>query len=453
MKKLLLTIVSALMILFTLTGCNGKVSNKDLQKMIEASSDFSGLMSTSAKIITESEIGNGKKAILFSAKISETSAPSYYIATTDEKAKNIYALRFSYEPLKVISDEISQNRPESMNSALYKKVVDYLSSYGDSYLTDEANAKTFLRDITGTGGVIPTQTAQDIITEHIKSNSIYGDEDELWVVFDNDCAVPLCYAIKTKTNYNPDDNSESMWVAYTLSGKQEGTYRTKSELYEAITGKYAEFEDDKGAGGTLRLVVVSGKEPFVYSMGGTPSGADIDIANAIAKELNMDIEITVMSQSSAISSTANGIYDMAMGGLTTSSTNDNVTFTDNYYDNYVIVLGNNGALNNKICAALARIKSDGTAKTIMEKHNVHKIPKEESAEEKPTETPTPGKTDQTSGENGGTTISYRVRKSADDSKSQLGAFASLENAKKEADSHKDEGYKVYDMNGKLVYTP
>lgn len=45
---------------------------------------------------------------------------------------------------------------------------------------------------------------------------------------------------------------------------------------------------------------------------------------------------------------------------------------------------------------------------------------------------------------------YRVRKSWNDSNSQIGAYASLDNAKKECDKH--PGYSVYGENGKLVYT-
>lgn len=48
---------------------------------------------------------------------------------------------------------------------------------------------------------------------------------------------------------------------------------------------------------------------------------------------------------------------------------------------------------------------------------------------------------------------FRVRKSADDATSQIGAFEDLNNAKKEADAHKAEGYKVYDDIGNLVYEP
>lgn len=57
------------------------------------------------------------------------------------------------------------------------------------------------------------------------------------------------------------------------------------------------------------------------------------------------------------------------------------------------------------------------------------------------------------GENAPSDTMYRVRKSANDSKSQLGAFSSLDNAKKLAKEKKSEGYKVFDGSGKLVYTP
>lgn len=45
---------------------------------------------------------------------------------------------------------------------------------------------------------------------------------------------------------------------------------------------------------------------------------------------------------------------------------------------------------------------------------------------------------------------YRLRKSVNDAKSQIGAYSVLENAKKHADK---SGYNVYDETGKLVYSP
>ena len=52
-----------------------------------------------------------------------------------------------------------------------------------------------------------------------------------------------------------------------------------------------------------------------------------------------------------------------------------------------------------------------------------------------------------SGTSASTTQLYRVRKSWSDAKSQIGAFASLENAKKACKS----GYSVFDNNGNVVY--
>lgn len=45
---------------------------------------------------------------------------------------------------------------------------------------------------------------------------------------------------------------------------------------------------------------------------------------------------------------------------------------------------------------------------------------------------------------------YRLRRSADDAKSQIGAYSVLANAKKHADK---SGYNVYDGTGRLVYSP
>lgn len=54
-----------------------------------------------------------------------------------------------------------------------------------------------------------------------------------------------------------------------------------------------------------------------------------------------------------------------------------------------------------------------------------------------------------SGSTNSTTQIYRVRKTWSDSKSQLGAYKVLANAKKKADEH--AGYKVFDISGNVVY--
>ena len=48
---------------------------------------------------------------------------------------------------------------------------------------------------------------------------------------------------------------------------------------------------------------------------------------------------------------------------------------------------------------------------------------------------------------------YRVRIEADDVKSQIGAFAILQNAINRAEENKEQGYKVFEVTGALVYDP
>lgn len=48
---------------------------------------------------------------------------------------------------------------------------------------------------------------------------------------------------------------------------------------------------------------------------------------------------------------------------------------------------------------------------------------------------------------------YRVRKSANDAKTQIGAWKNLGSAKEQADKNATDGYKVFDNNGKMVYEP
>lgn len=48
---------------------------------------------------------------------------------------------------------------------------------------------------------------------------------------------------------------------------------------------------------------------------------------------------------------------------------------------------------------------------------------------------------------------YRVRITWKDSKTQLGAYKNLANAKEMADANADKGYKVFDSKGNIVYTP
>ena len=50
-------------------------------------------------------------------------------------------------------------------------------------------------------------------------------------------------------------------------------------------------------------------------------------------------------------------------------------------------------------------------------------------------------------------VKYRVRKGSYDSKTQIGAFANYSKALEFVKDRADEGYKIFDMNGNILYDP
>lgn len=477
MKKFLALSVAIILSTFCLTACGNMMSNKELQKLLTDDKDLSHIDSESAKMLSEKEINDELSAIMFSAK-DEDAKTACYIAVLDKEKEELSLFEPSYSPLIFMQKEISYNRPQTLNNSYFEKVSEKLIE-DEYFFEDEENSKEFLREISSKGGIVSTATAQDIITEIAKTELGFENDEEFCAVFENDCAIPICYASKSvesvycwdwlpesqyltfvssssddeldeaREKYGPEYDEKSVWVAYDLNGEKAGLYKTKTELFETATGEEADFDEEVELSGVLKLATVI-KKPFSYTdSNGELTGADIEIAREIAKELNMDIEISSMSQDTAIRNTGGGKYDMAMAGFTTSVNGGNISFTDNYYGDHVIVLGKSGKMNGKICSALSKLKSNGTIKNIIEKYNIP------ASSEKPQEQVSTETTETTEATDNSTStaIQYRVRKSANDSQTQLSAFASLENAKKDANAHKDEGYKVYDMSGNLVYTP
>lgn len=470
----------AFVLLFTFSSCGAQMSNKQLQKLLEDDRDFSHIDFSSVKVLAEKEIDSDTSALMFSAKEKDEDGTFCYISIFNKKSDDLFYIESPYAPLNYLMNEISKNRPQGLNNSLFEKLTGKIAKEDTEFFDDEENSAEFLRELTGKGGIISQETAQEIITDAARKDLNFEDDENFCAVFEKGCALPLCYATKSneavfswdwiaeeqylsfvsastkdelkeaEEKYGPAYDEKEVWVAYDLTGEKQEIYETKTELFEKVTGSKADFEEEKMTEGILKFATVSNNKPFAYVSNGSLVGFDIEIAQAIAKELNMELEISSMASSMAVKNTGNGTFNMAMGGFTTAQSGENISFTDNYYGDHVIILSKTASnINQKICSALSKISKDGTIDVLAQKYKVSKesAKVEEKVEEKADENQVQAETPTD------TTIKYRVRKSADDSKTQLSAFASLENAKKDANAHKDEGYKVYDMSGKLVYTP
>ena len=482
MKKQFFSFLLAFVFLFTLTACDSKISNKSLQKMIQENNLFENLDISTVKVIDEAEIEKNSKIILFSAKLFNSSTLSHFITFADTQKDILSPIEFAYPPMQYLNDEVTLNRHQELNEKYFLKMAEYAARDKDLF-SDADKAAEFLREITSKGGILATATSQKAIEDFAKEDFELSEAEEFFGIFEDDTANPICYAASTteslyswdwlpesqylsfvsnnrdeleeaEVQYGPAYKDVQAWTSFDLYGNKQKVYESKAQLYEDVTGKEADFDDGNAkTDGVLRFVTVSDKKPFAYIENGDLTGADIEIAKKLADELNMKIEISTASSSSAIKGTGNGNFDMAMAGFTTEGTGKNITFTDNYYKNYVIILGkDNTEFNERVCVALARIKNSGDIDTIAEKYNLESVA-EKPRQYEPSSPAVQEEEPSQSAEEEKPVISYRVRKAADDSSSQAGAFASIENAKKEADTRKDEGYKVYDMQGNLIYTP
>ncbi len=72
--------------------------------------------------------------------------------------------------------------------------------------------------------------------------------------------------------------------------------------------------------------------PFEYIENGEVVGADVDLANAIAEKLGMELEITNIDFDAALTGAATGKYDVAIAGITANDDRKkNMNFSEDYY--------------------------------------------------------------------------------------------------------------------------
>lgn len=85
-------------------------------------------------------------------------------------------------------------------------------------------------------------------------------------------------------------------------------------------------------GNVLTMATNAEFPPFEYLENGEIVGADVEIAQAIADYLGMELEISNIDFDAALTGAATGKYDMAVAGITANDERrQNMNFSDNYY--------------------------------------------------------------------------------------------------------------------------
>ena len=100
-----------------------------------------------------------------------------------------------------------------------------------------------------------------------------------------------------------------------------------------------EAADSTAASGKLTMATEATFPPYEYYDGDAIVGIDVEVAQAIAEKLGMELEVTDIAFDSIIPGIQTGKYDMGMAGMTvTDERKEQVNFSDSYATGVQVVI-------------------------------------------------------------------------------------------------------------------
>ena len=107
----------------------------------------------------------------------------------------------------------------------------------------------------------------------------------------------------------------------------------------AACASTAKTEETASASGKLTMATEATFPPYEYYDGDAIVGIDVEVAQAIADKLGMELEVTDIAFDSIIPGVQTGKYDMGMAGMTvTDERKEQVNFSDSYATGVQVVI-------------------------------------------------------------------------------------------------------------------
>ena len=107
----------------------------------------------------------------------------------------------------------------------------------------------------------------------------------------------------------------------------------------AACASTAKTEDAASTSGKLTMATEATFPPYEYYDGDAIVGIDVEVAQAIADKLGMELEVTDIAFDSIIPGVQTGKYDMGMAGMTvTDERKEQVNFSDSYATGVQVVI-------------------------------------------------------------------------------------------------------------------
>ncbi len=230
--KRIISYVTIFVICIALSACETGLTDKKLKKLLKDN----GYNLESAKIETILDLENGIEGLEDSDQnklVLINNEGNYGLAVINTETDTVTVPAFGYTPLNVVQMEIwSMGKDTNIENAdIMKK---YIEQYGIHGLEEKEYAEEYLREITGTNGIISTDIAQNIISNStMQMFPSINSNDEVTVLFEENSAVPMYYAMQSSQSvYNWDGIfSESVYEVWKASADRE-----TQQLTEAMYG-------------------------------------------------------------------------------------------------------------------------------------------------------------------------------------------------------------------------
>lgn len=206
-KKITICLITFLIII-SLSACGNNLSDRRLREILNEN----GYEFESSKIETILDLKKDTQGLDRSDNnklVLVNNDDCYGFVIVNTETKKLVVPIFGYIPLNVVQQEIwnSDKDTNVKNIAIFKK---YIEQYGVNALENKEYAEEYLREITGTNGIISTEKAKNIISNstmkifpNIKSN------DDVTVLFEENNAVPIYYTMQSSEMVY---NWSSLWA-------------------------------------------------------------------------------------------------------------------------------------------------------------------------------------------------------------------------------------------------
>lgn len=227
MKIRIVFVLASISMALALSSCLNDISDRKLNKILDAYG-YSSDTGKPVDIVEVIDLKPGTKGLSENDdnKLVLMHDVCYGIAIVNTKTDELTVPEFRFTPLNIVQTEI-WNNDEDTNIEALNIIADYYERYGIDCFEDQTYAEEYLREISGSDGIIPTNEARDEISG--SAERIFPDissSNDIEIIFENSSAVPMYY-----TSYSPtmvynwsgvlDESVYNVWRASTDSQTQK----------------------------------------------------------------------------------------------------------------------------------------------------------------------------------------------------------------------------------------